>query len=163
MTADTAIRPAGLALLPGGRGEEPAESGTFATCALSGDLQAAGVARHFTRSTLQGWDMPDLVDDVEVIVSEMLSNAIRHGLGGTRGGAGTPNLVGLGLLRRGRTVLCAVSDPSTDVPVVRQADGFAESGRGLHLIGALSRAWGWTPPTRDGKSVWATVSAAACA
>jgi len=158
MTADTAIRPA----IPAhsATGTDRAAPGTFATCALSGDLLAAGVARHFTRTTLQGWDMGDLVDNVELIVSEMLSNAIRHGLTGARDLPITPNLVGLGLLRRGGTVLCAVSDPSSDIPVVREADAFAESGRGLHLIDSLSASWGWTPPNRAGKAVWATVSAA---
>lgn len=160
MTADTAMRPV---LSP--HTADPtdrAAPGTFATCALSGGLQAAGVARHFTRSTLHGWNLGDLVENVEVIVSEMLSNAIRHGLGGTRDLPGAPDLVGLGLLRRGGTVLCAVSDPSIDVPVVREPDDFAESGRGLHLIDSLSESWGWTPPNHTGKAVWATVSTADC-
>ncbi|AXI79392.1 ATP-binding protein [Peterkaempfera bronchialis] len=162
MTADTAIYPA--TVLPTGPDDDRTNAGTFATCALSGDVLAAGVARHFTRSTLCGWEMDALVDNVEVIVSEMLSNAIRHGLTGSRdlAVAGTPNLVGLGLLRRGRTVVCAVSDPSTDVPVVREPDYFSECGRGLHLIDSLSESWGWTPPNHAGKAVWATVSASDC-
>ena len=131
----------------------------FATCALHGGHQAAGVARHFTRSTLQSWGMAALADDVETIVSEMLSNAIRHGLPCPEQLPSAPRLVGLGLLRRGATVLCAVSDPSTDVPVVLERTRSAASGRGLHIIDALSESWGWTPPGRRGKTVWATVSA----
>jgi hypothetical protein len=42
--------------------------------------------------------------------------------------------------------------------VVKEPDYFAETGRGLHIIDSLSESWGWTPPDRAGKSVWAMVS-----
>ncbi|MFJ6212946.1 ATP-binding protein [Streptomyces sp. NPDC092296] len=159
MTAHATMSP-GTAVLTAPVGADGPEIGArgFATCALTGNPQATGVARHFARSTLQGWDMPFLIEDVEIIVSEMLSNAIRHGLPTACEQPVRPRLVGLGLLRRGETVLCAVSDPSSEVPVVREPDQLAESGRGLRLIDSLSQSWGWTP-NRCGKSVWATVSA----
>ena len=55
-------------------------------------------------------------------------------------------------------MLCAVSDAGTTAPVVKVPDHLAESGRGLHIVDQLSDAWGWTPPDRSGKTVWATVS-----
>ncbi len=135
----------------------PEPSG-FAACGLAQDPEAACQARQFTRSTLTGWGMPALVDNAAIIVSELLSNALRYGL--------TPvqlpvqaHPVWLGLLRRGTTVLCAVCDPGTDVPVLKEPDHLAETGRGLHVIDALSEAWGWTPPDHGGKVVWAAVSA----
>ncbi|MCQ4083548.1 ATP-binding protein [Streptomyces sp. RB6PN25] len=140
-----------------GRGRSGASG--FAACALEADLQAASEARHFARSTLYAWGMAELVDNVAVIVSELLSNAIRYGLASPRRLPASPHPVWLGLLRRGETtVLCAVSDPSSDVPVLREPDYFAESGRGLHVIDSLSDSWGWTPPDHAGKTVWAAVS-----
>jgi anti-sigma regulatory factor (Ser/Thr protein kinase) len=118
------------------------------------------VARHFTRSTLRGWGLEVLVEDASVVVTELLSNAVRHGLASPRDASGAPQLLGLGLLRRGATVLCAISDPGADLPVLREPDGLTESGRGLFIVGALSESWGWTPHHRAGKAVWALLSAA---
>jgi anti-sigma regulatory factor (Ser/Thr protein kinase) len=133
----------------------------FAACGLADDLEAAGQARQFTRSTLTGWGMPALVDNAAIIVSELLSNAMRYGLTAPAQLPVPAHPVWLGLLRRGTTVLCAVCDPGTDVPVLKEPDYFAETGRGLHVIDALSETWGWTPPDRGGKVVWAAVSAGA--
>ncbi|WP_244501264.1 ATP-binding protein [Streptomyces sp. TP-A0874] len=134
----------------------------FAACSLSADKQAAGEARRFTRSTLSGWQMGPLVDNVALIVSELLSNALRYGLADTaRNGdqaAVPPRPVRLGLLHRGQTVLCAVCDLSSNVPVLRSPDYLAQSGRGLHIIDSLSESWGWTTPNPAGKAVWAAVS-----
>ncbi len=144
------------ALLAEGDGRE---ASGFAACGLGGDARTVSEARHFTRSTLSGWGMGALVDDVSVIVSELLSNALRYGLGGGRGDAPDGDRIWLGLLRRGDTVLCAVCDPGPEVPVLREPDHFAESGRGLHVIDSLSDSWGWTTPDGAGKAVWAAVSA----
>ncbi|MDF2255708.1 ATP-binding protein [Streptantibioticus ferralitis] len=133
----------------------------FAACGLAGDLQAAGAARQFTRSTLTGWGMPALVDNAAIIVSELLSNAMRYGLATAQELPAPAHPVWLGLLLRGTTVLCAVCDPGTGVPVLKEPDHLAETGRGLHVIDALSESWGWTPPDHGGKVVWAAVSACA--
>jgi hypothetical protein len=143
--------------LSAGIGAEPTG---FAACALAGDIQAAGEARQFTRTTLRDWDLTRLADSVTVIVSEMLSNAMRHGMARpSPDHVPSHRPVWLGLLRQGVGVLCTVSDPSTEVPVLREPDFLAESGRGLHLIDSLSESWGWTTPDHAGKSVWAMVSA----
>ncbi len=139
----------------------PAEHGGgdtgFAACALSADPHVTHAARDFTASTLTGWVMAGVVEDAEVVVSELLSNALRYGVTGRRQTSLHP--VWLGLLRRGNAVLVAVSDPGRDVPVVREPDFFAESGRGLHVIDELSDSWGWTTPDRAGKAVWAVLTA----
>jgi len=51
-----------------------------------------------------------------------------------------------------------VADPGRQVPVLRDPDYLAESGRGLHVINALSDTWGCTTPTDAGKAVWALFS-----
>jgi anti-sigma regulatory factor (Ser/Thr protein kinase) len=137
--------------------ESPGPTG-FAACALSGEPQVAADARNFTRSTLKGWDMGPLLDDAAVVVSELVSNALRYGMTCHRGRALSPHPVWLGLLRRGDAVLCAVSDPGTAVPVLKEPNYLAESGRGLHVIDSISDSWGWTAPDHAGKAVWAVVS-----
>lgn len=136
--------------------EQSGASG-FAACGLGDDPHVAADARDFTRSTLDGWGMGRLADSAVLVVSELLSNALRYGLTCTGNRASSPHPVWLGMLRRGDSVLCAVSDPGSSVPVVRQPDFFAESGRGLHVIDNLSESWGWTTPDHAGKAVWAVV------
>lgn len=112
-------------------------------------------ARDFTEATLRRWGVPDIAHDVGVVMSELLTNALRHGVP-----AGVPPYsrppIRLGLLHPGSCVLCAVADPSREVPVLKEPDYFAETGRGLHVVASLSEQWGWTPPGHAGKVVWAT-------
>ncbi|BDM71147.1 ATP-binding protein [Streptomyces nigrescens] len=147
----------------------PAPDG-FAACALSSSAQTVAEARRFTRSTLTGWRLAaDVTENAALVVTELVSNALRHGLRTgepdaapvARGFCVVPAPVcpaWLALTRQETAVLCAVSDAGTDAPVVRTPDPLAESGRGLHLVDRLSDAWGWTPPDHSGKTVWATVS-----
>lgn len=129
----------------------------FASCALPAQQQSAGRARHFTQATLHRWGLAPVIEDCAVIVSELLGNAIRYGLTGEDGTHGALPLR-LALLRRGEGVLCAISDPSSRPPVLRDPDWLAESGRGLHIVDTLAESWGWTlPADRSGKTVWATV------
>lgn len=55
-------------------------------------------------------------------------------------------------------MLVVVADPGRQVPVLRDPDYLAESGRGLHVINGLSDTWGCTTPTDAGKAVWALFS-----
>jgi hypothetical protein len=52
-------------------------------------------------------------------------------------------------------VLCAVADPSEAAPTPQTRGSLAETGRGLHIICALSDQWGYTAPSETGKVVWA--------
>jgi hypothetical protein len=114
----------------------------------------------------------DRQDDVAVVVSELLTNALRHALpqagppprtphgspDGPAGGTGRRWPVRLALVQPGQFVLCAVADPSPRRPQPKEPDYLAESGRGLHVIDALSDRWGSTVPTDAGKVVWALFS-----
>ncbi|MGW7006578.1 ATP-binding protein [Streptomyces sp. NPDC054933] len=137
------------------------ETTGFAACALSVDVQAIREARQFIRVALGGWGMAPLIDNVSVVASELLSNAFRYGLPSPRDCTDLPPAIWLSLLCRGETVMCAVADASTEIPVLRTPDYLAESGRGLRVIDSLSESWGWTPPGPSGKAVWAAVSAPA--
>jgi Histidine kinase-like ATPase domain len=121
------------------------------------DVSRVSAARDFTIATLRRWEVAGRCEDIVIVVSELLTNALRHALprsGGTR--TGPP--VRLGLLQPGQCVVCAVADPSRTAPVPRMADDISETGRGLQVIAALSDRWGYTPPSDMGKVLWALFS-----
>jgi Histidine kinase-like ATPase domain len=120
------------------------------------DLASAAVIRGFTRSTLQRWDATSRSDDITLVVSELLANALRH----TRPRPGRPVRVGLLEPFPGAGVLCAVADPSPVVPQLPPPSRDGESGRGLRVVRELSDQWGCTTPDRAGKVVWAMFAAA---
>ncbi|MFJ5866041.1 SpoIIE family protein phosphatase [Streptomyces parvus] len=110
---------------------------------LPSDGSAAGAARRLVRAQLERWSLSELMDVTELVVSELVGNALRHG--------GGPS--GLRLLRHDR--LCVeVSDIGPDLPRIQHAPLSAEGGRGLQLINMLCRRWG-SCRTPGGKVVWA--------
>jgi hypothetical protein len=121
------------------------------------DASRIGAARDFTICTLQRWGVAERREDVAVVVSELLTNALRHSLPAS-GHARTGWPIRLGLLQPGRGVMCAVADPSRAAPVLQQSEHLGETGRGLHVIAALSDLWGYTVPTDMGKVMWAMFS-----
>jgi anti-sigma regulatory factor (Ser/Thr protein kinase) len=114
---------------------------------------ASKTAREFTTQILRGWGLLALAEDATVIVSELVTNAVRHG----GRCAVVPDPVELILWRQSGQVVCAVTDPGADPPVLTQPDPFAEAGRGLHVVEALSATWGWTRLSGRRKAVWAAL------
>ena len=138
---------------------DPAAVSSAASCALPARYEAVREARQFTRRTLDQWDTGERFDDVCLVVSELVTNALRHALpaGHARVPEQTPP-VRLHLMRWTERLVCAVRDPSEDSPVARESDDFsAESGRGLFLVDSFSDGWGWHPMAGalGGKVVWA--------
>ncbi|WP_252782709.1 ATP-binding protein [Actinoallomurus rhizosphaericola] len=128
-----------------------------AMCPLRANGAAPGMAREFTIATLRAWGLADLADDATVIVSELVTNALRYGL--PAGFTTTDDRpIRLTLVRHGSLVVCVVADASRQEPLVRDPCDIAENGRGLHVIEALSCTWGWTPLPRAGKAVWAALT-----
>jgi anti-sigma regulatory factor (Ser/Thr protein kinase) len=111
-------------------------------------------ARDFAVATVQRWGAGECADDVAIVVSELVTNALRHALP-EPAATGPPGQVRLGLLEYGPWLLCAVADPSQATPVPRPSGSLAETGRGLQMICALSDLWGYTEPGDAGKIVWA--------
>ncbi|MFF4699825.1 ATP-binding protein [Streptomyces chattanoogensis] len=142
------------------------------SCTLPPRYESVGGARKFTRETLQGWDLDELFDGVALVVSELVTNALRHAVlspaeapaPSTRvpeprtpeGTVGTTS-ARLHLMRWSSRLICAVRDPSDASPVAAEADSAAESGRGLYLVESFSDSWGWhrLTGTLHGKIVWA--------
>jgi hypothetical protein len=127
----------------------------IATRTLGNSAGSVRAARDFTLATLHRWRVAERGDDIAIVVSELLTNALRHALPAP-GDLRPRRPVRLGLLQPGPCVLCAVAD-SAKAPPVPQAPGLlAETGRGLHIICALSDKWGYTTVSGTGKVVWAT-------
>jgi hypothetical protein len=122
----------------------------------SPDPRSVRAGRDFTIATTQRWGAGDRCDDIAMVVSELLTNALRHAL--PEVGCASRRALRLALLQPGRAVICAVADPSPKAPEPRQPGDLCEGGRGLHVISALADAWGCTPPSHAGKVVWALFS-----
>jgi anti-sigma regulatory factor (Ser/Thr protein kinase) len=125
-----------------------------ATCALEARPESVKSGRDFTRTTLLDWGMDALADVAELVVSELVTNALRHGVS-SGPGRGTGALVRLRLLAQAPFVMCMVTDPGSQIPVLRDSDLAAECGRGLQVVEACSVRWGWHLLDGGGKVVWA--------
>ncbi|QES43018.1 MULTISPECIES: ATP-binding protein [Streptomyces] len=143
---------------------DPSAVSDAASVALPARYEAVGSARQFTRKTLGQWDLDERFDDIALVVSELVTNALRHALP-----ADTPRdhhhqepPVRLHLMHWATRLVCAVRDPSDESPVARDTDDdfSAESGRGLFLVDSFSDSWGWHPlaGALRGKVVWALFS-----
>ncbi|MFI9051766.1 ATP-binding protein [Streptomyces sp. NPDC053427] len=145
---------------------DPLSVSGSASCTLAPRYESVGGARKFTRETLQDWDLDELFDGVALVVSELVTNALRHAVLATEARVPEPRMpeaadgaspTRLHLMRWSSRLICAVRDPSDASPVAGEADSAAESGRGLYLVESFSDSWGWHRLTgaMHGKIVWA--------
>jgi serine phosphatase RsbU (regulator of sigma subunit) len=116
------------------------------TWELAADPTAVSRARSYVAEQLGAWGLEGLGFIAELVVSELVTNAIRYGRPPIR----------LRLIHD-RTLLCEVSDVSNTTPHLRRARIFDEGGRGLLLVAQLAERWG-TRHARHGKTVWAELS-----
>ncbi|GAA0326746.1 SpoIIE family protein phosphatase [Streptomyces turgidiscabies] len=103
---------------------------------------APGRARRLARRALSRWGLEEMTDSVELLVSEVVTNAVRY--------ASRP--ITLRLLRTD-VLRCEVGDDVPQLPRLRQARATDEGGRGLYLVNRLARRWGATRLS-TGKVVW---------
>ncbi|WP_070199168.1 ATP-binding SpoIIE family protein phosphatase [Streptomyces oceani] len=109
---------------------------------LPAEPRSVSRARELTGQQLATWQLQELSDTAELLVSELVTNALRHGEGDIR----------LRLLLD-RTLVCEVWDSGLVQPRRRRAGATDEGGRGLQLVGLLSSGWG-SRRTPYGKTVW---------
>ncbi|MER5665163.1 SpoIIE family protein phosphatase [Streptomyces mirabilis] len=114
-----------------------------ASWTLPGDRSAVRSARTLATRQLTEWGLQGLQDATQLIVSELVTNAIRHSTG----------QIELRLVRH-QVLTCEVSDTGPCTPRPRRARTTDENGRGLFLVTNLSRRWG-SRPVPGGKVVWA--------
>jgi anti-sigma regulatory factor (Ser/Thr protein kinase) len=105
--------------------------------------QGPAAARRLVGALLPVWGLADLRADAELIVSELVTNAMKHAHGP----------IGLRLIYD-RILVCEVSDASNTSPRLRRARFSDEGGRGLFLVAQFTKNWGarYMP---QGKTVWA--------
>ncbi|KPC66746.1 serine/threonine protein phosphatase [Streptomyces chattanoogensis] len=113
---------------------------------LDPKAQTAGQARRLARRALVRWGLDELTDQVELLVSEVVTNAVRY--------AERP--ITLRLLRTD-VLRCEVGDDVPQLPRLRQARPSDEGGRGLYLVNRMARRWGATRLSM-GKVVWFELS-----
>jgi anti-sigma regulatory factor (Ser/Thr protein kinase) len=116
---------------------------------------AVPAAREHARDVTAGWGFAALARNCELLVAELVTNAVTHGTPPAAGGV-TPVRLRLTALPRG--VRIEVRDASDQMPRMR-CDPLAEGGRGLILVAAIAARWGACPAPRGGKCVFAEVSA----
>ncbi|MBA2949374.1 SpoIIE family protein phosphatase [Streptomyces himalayensis] len=119
------------------------DPGRIATWELPAEpARVSGIRAAVTRR-LADWGLDEVSFAAELVLSELVTNAIRHGSG--------PIQV---RLIHDRSLICEVSDTSSTAPHLRHAAATDEGGRGLFLVAQLTQAWG-TRYTRNGKVIWA--------
>ena len=106
---------------------------------LPGRPESAGAAREFAAKALAGYPA---ADDAIAALNELVTNAIQHSISGQPGG-----VLEVGLTVSAGSVLAEVRDEGPlPVPPVTSRDGFAEHGRGLAIVEALTAMWGASRP-----------------
>ncbi|MDT0323186.1 SpoIIE family protein phosphatase [Streptomyces millisiae] len=115
-----------------------------ATLDLAAEPALVATARKAAAEQLVAWDLTEAAFVTELVVSELVTNAIRH--------AEPP--IQLRLLRGETSLIIEVSDGSSTAPHLRRARTFDEGGRGLLLVAQLTQQWG-TRQTASGKTIWA--------
>lgn len=117
---------------------------------LPGDLSSSAYARESIRLTLGEWGMVDLLDETEIIASELVTNAVRHGAG--------PITLHLAAPADRSSLRVGVHDSDgTRVPLPRSASPRDTGGRGMQLIDSLAARWG-CQVDGTGKEVWAVLA-----
>jgi anti-sigma regulatory factor (Ser/Thr protein kinase) len=116
------------------------------------EASAVQWARARAQDVLKRWDVPaETAEDTLLVVSELVTNCLRHA-GGSPAGPGCL----LSLRRLPDHVLVCVYDDDRHPPVLRHPAEDEPGGRGLQLVAGLSRSWGYSyPAPTSGKAVWA--------
>jgi PAS domain S-box-containing protein len=109
---------------------------------VTDDPAVVADARSWATRRLADWGLAAMSDVTELVVSELVTNAMRHG---------TPPIQ-LRLIKNA-ALICEVADSSSTSPHLRRARSLDESGRGLLLVAQLTQRWG-TRHGREGKTIW---------
>lgn len=118
------------------------------------EQRVAGV-RRLLRAQLNYWQQPTIIDDATLATTEVFTNAVRHGSKGPK------DIVTVAFELCGGDLRVSVTDSSSALPTLRDVSLLEDGGRGLHLLGALTKSWG-ADLEQDGvgKTVWFTIALA---
>ncbi|EHN78314.1 magnesium or manganese-dependent protein phosphatase [Streptomyces coelicoflavus ZG0656] len=119
-------------------------AGQVATWDIPADPALVAPVRKQVLDRLSDWNLLEATFTAELVVSELVTNAIRYGSPPIR----------LRLIHDTATLICEVSDTSHTAPHLRRARTWDEGGRGLLLVAQLTQRWG-SRHTTEGKTIWA--------
>jgi anti-sigma regulatory factor (Ser/Thr protein kinase) len=124
------------------------------TLVLASDPGQVATARCLVRAALEYRGLGHCAPEAEIIVSELVTNAIQHA-----GSAGPADKIGVTLMRvwDGEAISVVVTDSSSAPPVKRETTTASDRGRGLQIVEALSARWGWNHE-QGGKAVYAILA-----
>ncbi|CAL9657361.1 hypothetical protein SUDANB15_06823 [Streptomyces sp. enrichment culture] len=122
-------------------------SSQVATWDIPADPALVAPIRKQVLDQLADWALTEASFTAELVVSELVTNAIRYGAPPIR----------LRLIHDASTLICEVSDTNHTAPHLRRAKTWDEGGRGLLLVAQLTQRWG-TRHTADGKTIWAEMA-----
>lgn len=130
--------------------------------ALAAVPTAVGYARLFARQRLSQWGLNQLIENAELVTSELVTNAVNST------GAMNPRprwselhnlaLIQIRLVVTHDSLIVEVWDRDPSPPVPKQPEQADEGGRGLHIVDALCRRWNYFFPDSGGKAVWGELS-----
>lgn len=115
---------------------------------------AVPCARLHTKVILQEWNLVQVTDEAELIVSELTTNALKASLALTE-----RQPIVVGLLASHECLIVQVWDALPAAPDLRPHAPDAETGRGLEIVSLLSDSWGFYGHRGGGKVVWAAIRA----
>ena len=123
-------------------------SDTEASLELPQALLSASKARRFVADTVKSWKLDQILDDALLVASELATNAVTHADSSCR----------IRLSLNSASLRIDVLDKGIGTPEPQAAEWSEEHGRGLHLVAALTMAWGLEVVPGDGKLVWAELA-----
>ncbi|MEU3982034.1 SpoIIE family protein phosphatase [Streptomyces sp. NPDC026672] len=153
---ETCDRVLGALLPPGGAQDDVAlllartrglPARQVATWEVPADPALVAPVRKQVVEQLDAWSLAEAAFTAELVVSELVTNAIRYGSAPVR----------LRLIHDAATLICEVSDASHTAPHLRRARTWDEGGRGLMLVAQLTQRWG-SRHTAEGKTIWAELA-----
>jgi anti-sigma regulatory factor (Ser/Thr protein kinase) len=119
-------------------------------CLLRPSVGAPAIAREYVASKLRTWGIDDAFPDVELLTSELVTNAIRHSEGTVELSIDHPSA---------DCVRIEVRDLSERLPVMRPLETARDGGWGLHIVGSIATRWGLEQRTGE-KTIWCEVAPA---
>jgi CheY-like chemotaxis protein len=128
------------------------------TIRLARNYSSVQTARRFVRHTLHMWNADGEIDDAVIVVSELVTNAIAHTHAGCE--LRISRVVRRDGLPESEIVRIEVNDRGSQIPDLQLLTETREHGRGLHIVAALTNAWGVDTQPDGSKTVWAELVAA---